>query len=50
MNYFIHTGHMNINGLKMSKSLKNFIKIKEIIKHVNPRILRIYYNTVQKAV
>lgn len=30
----------------MSKSLKNFIKIKEIIKKINPRILRLYYNTV----
>ena len=27
MNYFIHTGHLHIEGLKMSKSLKNFITI-----------------------
>lgn len=28
----------------MSKSLKNFIKIWEILKTVTPRILRIFYN------
>lgn len=27
VNYFIHTGHLHIEGLKMSKSLKNFITI-----------------------
>lgn len=26
-NYFLHSGHLNIEGLKMSKSLKNFITI-----------------------
>jgi cysteinyl-tRNA synthetase len=28
VNYFLHTGHLHIEGLKMSKSLKNFITIK----------------------
>ena len=28
VNYFLHSGHLNINGLKMSKSLKNFITIR----------------------
>lgn len=28
INYFWHTGPLNINGKKMSKSLKNFITIK----------------------
>lgn len=27
VNYFVHTGHLHIEGLKMSKSLKNFITI-----------------------
>lgn len=27
-NFFLHSGHLNIQGLKMSKSLKNFITIK----------------------
>jgi len=26
-NYFLHSGHLHQSGLKMSKSLKNFIKI-----------------------
>jgi len=28
VNYFLHSGHLHIEGLKMSKSLKNFISIK----------------------
>lgn len=30
----------------MSKSLKNFITIRNILKKVSPRVLRIYYNLV----
>ena len=30
--YFIHVGHLHIKGLKMSKSLKNFITIKQLLK------------------
>jgi cysteinyl-tRNA synthetase len=32
VNYFIHMGHLSIAGSKMSKSLKNFISIREAIK------------------
>lgn len=28
VNYFIHSGHLSIEGLKMSKSLKNFTTIR----------------------
>lgn len=28
VNYFLHSGHLEIEGLKMSKSLKNFITIR----------------------
>lgn len=35
--YFWHTGHLNIDGLKMSKSLKNFIKIDELLKEHSSR-------------
>ena len=28
VNYFLHSGHLTIEGCKMSKSLKNFITIK----------------------
>lgn len=31
INYFLHTGHLHIDGRKMSKSEKNFIKISEIL-------------------
>ncbi|CCG82511.1 Probable cysteinyl-tRNA synthetase [Taphrina deformans PYCC 5710] len=29
--YFLHTGHLHIHGMKMSKSLKNFITIEEVL-------------------
>lgn len=32
INYFLHTGHLHIDSLKMSKSLKNFIKIEDVLK------------------
>ena len=28
VNYFLHAGHLEVEGLKMSKSLKNFTSIK----------------------
>lgn len=28
VNYFLHSGHLEIEGLKMSKSLKNFVTIR----------------------
>ena len=30
--HWIHTGHLHIDGLKMSKSLKNFITIRDVLK------------------
>lgn len=41
--YFIHSGHLNIKGEKMSKSLKNFTSIKEALKEVGSNTLRLYY-------
>lgn len=29
--HWVHTGHLNIQGLKMSKSLKNFVTIRELL-------------------
>lgn len=40
---FIHTGHLHINGLKMSKSLKNFITIKDALKEITPRQMRLMF-------
>lgn len=41
--YFIHIGHLNIDGLKMSKSLKNFIKIKDVLTKFTADQLRFYF-------
>ncbi|KAF9236364.1 tRNA synthetases class I (C) catalytic domain-containing protein [Melanogaster broomeanus] len=43
VNYFIHTGHLHIEGLKMSKSLKNFITINEILQRFTARQLRLAF-------
>jgi len=40
--YFLHAGHLDIDGLKMSKSLKNFITIREAFaRGYTPRQLRL---------
>eukprot|EP01054_Gregarina_sp_Poly1_P004418 Gregarina_sp_Poly_1__4417@NODE_2382_length_2202_cov_168_285714_g1422_i1_p1_GENE_NODE_2382_length_2202_cov_168_285714_g1422_i1NODE_2382_length_2202_cov_168_285714_g1422_i1_p1_ORF_typecomplete_len503_score85_32tRNAsynt_1e/PF01406_19/1_6e88tRNAsynt_1e/PF01406_19/5e03tRNAsynt_1/PF00133_22/1_7e08DALR_2/PF09190_11/1e05DALR_2/PF09190_11/1_4e04DALR_2/PF09190_11/8_7e03tRNAsynt_1g/PF09334_11/1e05tRNAsynt_1f/PF01921_18/0_00013U79_P34/PF03064_16/0_27DUF2570/PF10828_8/2_4e02DUF2570/PF10828_8/3_8e02DUF2570/PF len=41
VNYFLHSGHLHIKGLKMSKSLKNFITISAMLEKYNPRIIRL---------
>ena len=41
--YFIHVGHLHINKLKMSKKLKNFITIKQILENVSPRVVKLYF-------
>ncbi|KAF8508921.1 Cysteinyl-tRNA synthetase/mycothiol ligase [Gautieria morchelliformis] len=43
VNYFLHTGHLHIEGLKMSKSLKNFITIDEILRKYTARQLRLAF-------
>ncbi|MDI6686959.1 MAG: cysteine--tRNA ligase [Desulfobacterales bacterium] len=40
--YWIHNGFVNINQEKMSKSLGNFIVLKEIVKHYHPEALRLF--------
>ncbi|KAJ2720455.1 cysteinyl-tRNA synthetase [Coemansia sp. Benny D115] len=40
INYFLHAGHFHIENQKMSKSLKNFITIKEALKKNTARQLR----------
>lgn len=39
--YWIHTGMLNINSEKMSKSLKNFRTISETLKSYSPEVLRL---------
>jgi cysteinyl-tRNA synthetase len=41
--YFFHSGHLSIDGLKMSKSLKNFITIKEALQKYTSRQLRMLF-------
>ncbi|KAJ3727175.1 tRNA synthetases class I (C) catalytic domain-containing protein [Lentinula guzmanii] len=45
VNYFVHTGHLHIEGLKMSKSLKNFITIDEILQKYTARQIRLTFLT-----
>lgn len=46
VNYFMHVGHLHIEGLKMSKSLKNFITIKEALEMFSSRQLRLAFALV----
>ncbi|KAF8056247.1 CARS1 [Scenedesmus sp. PABB004] len=43
VNYFLHSGHLEIEGLKMSKSLKNFITIREALTQFSGRQLRLMF-------
>lgn len=45
VNYFFHMGHLSIQGSKMSKSLKNFTTIREVLDKGDwsPRSLRIMF-------
>ncbi|KAM7541476.1 hypothetical protein Aperf_G00000022970 [Anoplocephala perfoliata] len=40
VNYFLHAGHLTISGCKMSKSLKNFITIRDALRQHSARELR----------
>uniref|UniRef100_A0A7S3PD35 cysteine--tRNA ligase n=2 Tax=Aplanochytrium stocchinoi TaxID=215587 RepID=A0A7S3PD35_9STRA len=43
VNYFTHAGHLHIKGLKMSKSLKNFVTIRQALEHHSARQLRMMF-------
>ncbi|KAF8376287.1 cars-1 [Pristionchus pacificus] len=43
VNYFLHAGTLRIQGLKMSKSLKNFITIREALRQYSCRQMRILF-------
>lgn len=40
-NYWMHNGHINVNGTKMSKSLNNFILAKDFIKKHKPNVIKL---------
>lgn len=46
-NYWMHNGYINIDNEKMSKSLGNFILVHDIIKEINPNVLRFFMISVQ---
>ena len=43
VNYFLHAGHLHIKGLKMAKSLKNFITIREALTKFSAKQIRIMF-------
>ncbi|WP_340296334.1 cysteine--tRNA ligase [Staphylococcus coagulans] len=45
-NYWMHNGFINIDNEKMSKSLGNFILVHDIIKEVDPNVLRFFMISV----
>jgi cysteinyl-tRNA synthetase len=40
--YWLHTGFLQVNGEKMSKSLGNFITIRELLKKYDPEVIRFF--------
>ncbi|KAA6393256.1 MAG: putative Cysteine--tRNA ligase [Streblomastix strix] len=43
VDFWLHTGHLGINGLKMSKSLKNFTSVKDALKEMTSRQMRLIF-------
>ncbi|MDV2439521.1 cysteine--tRNA ligase [Acinetobacter gerneri] len=41
VNYWLHTGFINVNGEKMSKSLGNFLTIRDTFKSYHPEVIRL---------
>lgn len=41
VNYWLHTGFINVNGEKMSKSLGNFLTIRDAFKSYHPEVIRL---------
>jgi cysteinyl-tRNA synthetase len=41
--YWIHTGMVNVKGQKMSKSLGNFVTIREVLEKYDPNVLRVFF-------
>lgn len=41
-NYWIHNAMLNVEGKKMSKSLGNFLTIRDVLDKVHPEVLRMY--------
>ncbi|ASI98424.1 cysteine--tRNA ligase [Thermococcus celer] len=42
VNYWLHTGFLMVNGEKMSKSLGNFVTIREMLERYDPEVIRLF--------
>ncbi|MDR0913357.1 MAG: cysteine--tRNA ligase [Methanobrevibacter sp.] len=40
--YWMHTGFLNVDGVKMSKSLGNFVTIRELLEDWEPMVFRLF--------
>ncbi|MEC1773799.1 cysteine--tRNA ligase [Schinkia azotoformans] len=45
-NYWLHNGYIQIDNEKMSKSLGNFVLVHDIIKQIDPQVLRFFMLSV----
>src|SRR3712207_6402100 len=43
--YWMHNGYINIDGVKMSKSLGNFVLLRDILKHFSGKVIRFFMLT-----
>ncbi|MEB3752630.1 MULTISPECIES: cysteine--tRNA ligase [Geobacillus] len=44
--YWLHNGYLNINNEKMSKSLGNFVLVHDIVRQIDPQVLRFFMLSV----
>ncbi|MBU9674601.1 cysteine--tRNA ligase [Planococcus sp. CP5-4] len=44
--YWMHNGYINIENEKMSKSLNNFVLVNDILKELDPQVLRMFMLSV----
>lgn len=44
--YWMHNGYINIDNEKMSKSLNNFVMVKDIRQQIDPKVLRFFILSV----
>ncbi|MDR7074814.1 cysteine--tRNA ligase [Fictibacillus barbaricus] len=44
--YWMHNGYINIDNEKMSKSLGNFVLVHDLIKQIDPKVLRFFMLSV----
>ena len=42
--YWVHVGVLTVNGVKMSKSLKNFIRIRDVLEKYDAEVLRLFFS------